>query len=199
MRITLFVSLLLVLLACAEDGGKGPFGGSSGESGDCCKIFVTNGTTAANAGLAGFDAICANDANNPGDGEYLALIAVTGSRVACTTASCSGGASENVNWVLQPNTQYKRTDDAVIGTTTATGIFTFPLENSFGFDLNIYPWTGLTADWRVGDNCNNWSSNSNLVQGVIAYDGGTTFWAINNPPAVNCNNASYAICVQQPR
>jgi hypothetical protein len=48
-----------------------------------------------------------------------------GSREACTTPNCSGGVSENLNWIFRPDIEYRRSDSIIIGNTNSSAIFNF--------------------------------------------------------------------------
>ncbi len=135
------------------------------------KIFVSSNSYNGNmGGVAGVDAKCMSDTAYPGTGTYRALIVDGVNRVACTTANCSGGASENVNWVLQPYTTYVRASGgATLFFTNAAGIFVFgAMTNSFTGTAQTY-YTGLSSDWTtpVGLNCSQWTSTAgNFRYGV---------------------------------
>lgn len=133
------------------------------------KIFVTNSTTNANTGgVAGADSKCMSDANYPGSGTYKALIVAGTTRTACTTANCSGGASEHVDWVLKANTEYLRlSDDAVIGTTDENGLLQFNLDNPLDETYNYWLFTGLESDWTTySDNCANFTDPASGLAGI---------------------------------
>ncbi|PKA12234.1 hypothetical protein CH372_10220, partial [Leptospira meyeri] len=106
-----------------------------------------------NAGISGFDNHCNNSANKPsGSHTYKALISDGIKRRACSTANCSGGTSEHIDWVLKPNQQYKRKDGTtIIGTTNANGIFVSSLTNVIDPDMfdgaSDHVFTGVNADW----------------------------------------------------
>ena len=89
------------------------------------------------------------DSNYPGSGTYKALITDGTNRVACTSANCAtGGAGENINWVLTPSTEYFRTDGTTeIGVTTSAGIFSFPLSNAI--TASGVAWTGFADHKRL--------------------------------------------------
>lgn len=114
-------------------------------------------------GIARADAYCndAGDGNHPGSGTYKALLVDGNNRIACTTANCAtGGATENVDWVMSANQTYIRPDGTVIGTTTAAGIlttFTNPIVNS---GTDVWVWTGMQANYTtLNDNhhCFEWT------------------------------------------
>lgn len=135
------------------------------------KIFVTSNSYNGNmGGVAGVDAKCMSDPAYPGSGTYRALIADGVTRVACTTANCGGGASENVNWVLQPYVNYVRAaGGAALFQTNAAGIFVFgAMTNSFTGTAQTY-YSGLNADWTTaaGLTCTQWTSTAgNFRYGV---------------------------------
>ncbi|PJZ81259.1 DUF1554 domain-containing protein [Leptospira meyeri] len=70
-----------------------------------CKIFVTNSITPYNAGITGFASHCTSSSYKPsGGGTYKAMASDGTTRRACSTANCSSGTSEQINWVLKTNT-----------------------------------------------------------------------------------------------
>ncbi|MEQ8352278.1 MAG: DUF1554 domain-containing protein [Leptospiraceae bacterium] len=125
-----------------------------------CKMFLTSSVPSRNIGLTGLDNVCNSDANKPsGNIAFKALVTHSTDRIACTTANCSGGVSENVNWVLKPNTKYVRSDGTTeIFTTNSSGIFPFGTANDGIVDpaTNGIP-TGLHIDWTNDLNCSDWS------------------------------------------
>ena len=136
-----------------------------------CKTFLTSGTFAPNSGFSAADPFCAADANKPSTGgTYKALLAMPNVRVACTTANCSGGISENTNWILHPNTKYVRSDGTTeIFTTNSSGIFEFGTATNSATGTADGYTTGLEADWTTGANCNNYmgpDSGSNYIYGI---------------------------------
>lgn len=130
---------------------------------DCSYEAVIFSTTSAShsgnlGGIRGADAICTGDANRPDSRAYKAMVVDGTSRIACSTASCSGGPAEHVDWVFSASTTYYRPGLAVtIGTTTANGIFSFPLDNAFVADSSLI-WTGLNSNWTTGNHCGSWTS-----------------------------------------
>lgn len=158
--------------------------------------FVSSATFSGNmGGTSGADAKCLNDVNRPSDKGYKALLFGAGVRVACTTANCSGGPGEHLNWVLLPLTTYFR-DDAVgrIMTTDANGIFVFgSLESSFGTAGDY--WTSMNGDWTGnGGACGAWA----LTSGSTRIGSGTdiTNKAISSGGG-NCNQSHALLCVEQ--
>lgn len=170
------------------------------------KIYVTDLSYSADLTSGGMananvtaDGFCAADTAKPsGGGTYKAMIA-TATRTACTTANCSGGASENLDWVLAANTEYRRADGTtVIGTTNAAGIFDFvsPLTNSFDTS-NTTTMTGFEINWTSSaDNCTDWSTTAsgNYAVGNAT---STTSASINKGSTESCANAQPLVCVEQ--
>ncbi len=161
------------------------------------KIFYTAGSLGPNLVGPNGDSTCMADGNKPGGGStYKAMAALT-TRRACTTANCSGGASENLNWVLYPNTQYRRGDGTtVIGTTTASAIFTFNLTNSIA-GTAVFPSTFFNTDWTQSatENCSDGTSTG----GNLRYGAGNsnTNTSINNA-STGCNTGGRELyCVEQ--
>jgi hypothetical protein len=111
-----------------ENPGKSPSAPELG-CGDNCRIFLTDvGYTGDLGGSQGADSICRNDSanpNGPGTGNWKAMVADE-SRRACLTANCTSTA-ENLNWVMRPNTPYRRPSGELIGITNPGGIFVFDL------------------------------------------------------------------------
>jgi hypothetical protein len=153
--------------------GGAALAGSGGEAGQPSTplgkiIYLTSTPKKANfGGVSAADALC--NGSPPRPGTYKALLVDGSTRVACTSALCAtNGAAEGVDWALAPNTQYVRADgQTVIGTTTAAGIFAFPLAASIDTNGFSY-WTGLAADWTTStDDCTGWTE----VSGVFANEG----------------------------
>ncbi len=87
-------------------------------------------------------------------------------RKVCDTDSCATLA-DTYDWVFEPNTQYRRLDGTVIGTTNAYGYFNFPLTNSFTGTSDRY-WTGISENWGPPASyrgCSNFNSDSPAAQG----------------------------------
>lgn len=102
------------------------------------------------------------DGSRPAGVAVAKALLVGTTRRACTTAKCSGGGgTEHIDWVLLPNTQYRRSDGTVIGTTDANGLFTSPLTNAIAdAGPSDFAWTGVDKDWFTQQNCMDWSSTS---------------------------------------
>ena len=165
-----------------------------------CRMFVTQGLYSGNlSGLTGADAKCQNDAANPagaGAGNWKAMVSGS-TRTACTSNDCSSnGSAENLDWVLKPNTPYKRPDGTQIAATNASAIFAFPIANSIEAVGNN-TWTGFYATWtRVdgGDNCNDWTNDGGNA--IYALSGSATATAIANFH-IACSNTYRIYCVEQ--
>lgn len=98
------------------------------------------------------------------------------------------------DWILKANTEYRRMDGAIIGTTTAGSVFTFPLTNSMGV-TNVLVWTGLTTTWGGSANtCDDWTSDmSNGANGDVL---AVTSDAIGQVGS-QCMSGLNLICVEQ--
>ncbi|PKA03818.1 hypothetical protein CH375_14725 [Leptospira ellisii] len=157
-----------------------------------------------NGGIAGIDNDCAADPNKPsGGGTYKALVSDGVNRRACTTASCSNGISENLNWILKPNKEYRRKDGTtVIGTTNASGIFSFPLTNSPETLANLVVTngiaTGFNADWTSNTNdCADWSTNLAGTSSTVGTWDSTDSGLIGGGGTSGCSNTHMTLCVEQ--
>jgi hypothetical protein len=176
---------------------------SKGHIGDFANDPYLTGTT----GIAKADNFCKKDTNKPSDANYKALL----------VDGINRDAVNSLDWVLQPNTTYYRSDNITeIGTTTATAIFptayadlTNTIDDVSGYNNNpddyyetFAVWTGLanstnfTADYS---NCHNWSNGTNQYsstagkfseKGALAFSGGgSTF---------GCTFKFKLYCVEQP-
>ncbi|AFM11706.1 protein of unknown function DUF1554 [Turneriella parva DSM 21527] len=172
-------------------------GGKTVSCGSDCRIFVTSlAHSGGMGGITGADANCNNDPARPqGKTVWKAMIGSTPLRTACTSADCGvGGASENFNWVLRPNTSYKRVDGAFIGNTTGNAIFAFPLQSTFDPSAT-FVWTGMTGSWQPSGNCTNWSvADSLLVATGDASSLGTIALFSTNSA---CNSSFRLYCAEQ--
>ena len=178
-------------------------------------IFLTVGTYtgALIGGITGADAKCqtektANFANVPGAAtEYKALLVnQLATRRACSTANCSTGISENLDWVLKANTDYFRLDgstDTKIFTTNASGIVNFTgagatLLTSIDSSAATVWWTGLFDDWTTNFTCsnNNWDNNAGF--GGKGNGGNTGSASIDIGTTDSCNGpTNKLLCVRQ--
>ena len=180
------------------------------------KIFVSTTTLvggAANSAVTRFDNICQTDANTLGIGhdgrtKYKAMF-YQGStsngatqRLPCLTGFCGNGAGEAVNWVLEANRQYVRTNGTVIGTTDANRLLPFPLTNAISATSQTI-WTGMTETWARStidnqNNCQFFQSNSASDVSYTGDAGSTTETAIYSGTTA-CDQAARLVCVEQTR
>lgn len=132
---------------------------------DHCKMFVIKSNAVLNVGISGLDNQCNSDENKPsGSGTYKAMVADGTNRIACTSANCAtGSTSEQIDWVLKPNKEYRRADGTtVIGNTSANGIFESDLTNEVSSVITgtNFTITGLNANWTNSANdCSNFSAS----------------------------------------
>lgn len=166
-----------------------------------CKMFLTSTVFRRNVGLTGADNACNSDANKPsGNITFKAMITHSTDRIACTTANCGGGDSENVNWVLKPNTKYVRSDGTTeIFTTNSSGIFVFgTATNPIKATAGAYA-SGLNTDWTTGVNCSNWTTEASGTYRIAQPEVDTTAMISQN--GNNCNDDVVGnvrlLCVEQ--
>lgn len=160
-------------------------------------------------GIAGMDTICNNDTMKPvellGKGTYKAM-AVDQSITIPSTPATRRATPNPLNWVLRPNTTYKRVDGATLFTTDINGLFS-SMTNRFGEETenNGYIWTGLNSDFTTatGYNCNNWKSSASNYLGKIG-SANTNVKSValsyTNRPCDQTTNSSEPIrvvCVEQ--
>lgn len=175
------------------DGNKTLYTPQSATTPNYYRIYVTAITYGGDLdGVTGADTICGMDSGKPSTGTYKAMLAAA-TRIACTTASCSGGVGEHTDWVLQPSANYARTDGTAIGTTTSAGIFSFPLTNGIGTTGTV--WTGLASNWtNSANNCGNWDNSG--VNGTEANAANTDSSSIATA-LFGCGNSDHLYCVEQ--
>ncbi|AFM11707.1 DUF1554 domain-containing protein [Turneriella parva] len=164
--------------------------------GSNCRIFVSSNTyTGALGGPAGADTKCMNDPSRPSSKTiWKALLAHPSQRIACTSANCGGGAGENSNWVLKPNSTYSLLNGAIVSTTNSSGIFNFPFTTVIG-GAGAGVWTGIASNWLQGGNCTGWTlADSSLA--AVGNAGDSTMQAINWTNSV-CTSGSLLYCVEQ--
>ena len=197
---------------CTVTSGSGTVSGANVTTGSVTcvnntkKIFITHSSLGAGTydgnlgGPTGADAKCMSDSNYPGSGTFKAMLTDGSTRIACTTANCSGsGAAEHTGWVLAASTAYYRVDGTtLIGTTNAAGIFSFPLTNSFSTAASYY-WSSLNTDWTVygggAVHCTGWTTNSS-GNGEMGDPSATDTSSIK-AFGTGCNGSNYLLCVQQ--
>lgn len=139
-------------------------------------IFATSSFGAVHngnfGGISGADVFCQSHISSSvlSTGIYKAMIVDGVNRVATTVGQ--------VNWVFQPNQQYRRADDgAIVMTTNGSGMFDFSngarLENSFALKGESGQWTGLNSDWTtwtsggVPMTCSSWTSSALNLFGLF--------------------------------
>jgi hypothetical protein len=169
-----------------------------------CKMFITTSTYtgATIGGITGADAKCASDASKPASGTYKAFLVDDTNRIACTTANCSGGASENKNWVLKANTAYTRVDGTAIGTTTAAAILPATLTNPISTTADtlfgtIRTGMAFAKDWtsRVNGHCTNYTVTTGSSTDGDAGTGTTSNYLYVN--GGTCAGLKSLLCVEQ--
>lgn len=208
------VLVLLYTPACANYGLRdkleNPGGGGSGAFTSCgatCRIFVSQMTVQGNfGGPAQADAICMSDANRPPGNRLWKAMVVGSTRKACGTSNCGGGATEHVDWVMRPSTQYVRVDGStLIGVTIpSAGIWAFELANSPSA-LGASPWTGLRTDWVMesGAVCHEsapftpWVRNQSAQAGTVGKSDSVETEAISFVSTQPCDSFQPLYCVEQ--
>ncbi|EMJ91142.1 PF07588 family protein [Leptospira alstonii serovar Sichuan str. 79601] len=143
-------------------------------------IFTTSSSGVVHngnfGGISGADAFCQNNipSNISNNRIFKAMLTDGVNRVATTIGPNS--ADGQVNWVFQPNQQYRRAEDgAIVMTTNSSGMFDFAngarLENSFALKGESGQWTGLNSDWTVWKSgslpitCSSWNSSTLTLYG----------------------------------
>ena len=175
------------------------------------RLFITQSTTLGDFSVLPFggtpieniDAFCQADANNPDPGAtFKAMVhagASGGRRGPCITTNCSGGASEHVDWVFQPDTEYRRTDGTLVGRTMPTlGLFDFSsgdLSAPFKPGGSNY-WTGMNSDWTEDSNCARWTNSG--LSATIADSSAVNTFAISVGAGLSCSPVTLPVlCVEQ--
>jgi hypothetical protein len=147
------------------------------------------------SGVAGADSLCMSDSAKPSGVTTAKAMLVDGvNRIACTSSNCTtGGAAENVNWVLLPNATYLNAAGQTIGTTTSAGIFTSTLSNAVSA-VNSIAWTGMTPTWTTdtGATCSAWTSDT--VFGEGGYTDSTSEDDLLGAINYNCGNPWLLYC-----
>lgn len=158
-------------------------------------IYVTSQGFRGNlGGISGADSKCSS--YRPGSIDQTsvvkALIVDETNRRACTSHLClTGGTTENIDWVMTPNTNYYNRLEGFLWATNAGGVkdLSYSIPNSID-PTGSLTWTGMGwsgyGDWRTsgmyptGD-CLSWSSsvggtgvagNAWRGGGELVYDGG---------------------------
>jgi len=192
---SILVALSSVLVISCGSEGNAPTPEYSGVR----RIFVSSSTSQGNFGnVEAADALCNADSLKPTySGTFKAMVTST-TRRACSSFNCStSGSSENLDWVLSPNTYYERIDGAAIGTTTEAAIFSFSLATSFDL-LAKEVWTALSSSWMSsGSNCLSWTNNTSGSTSVVGLAHQTDSRSISSYSQF-CDRAQSFICVEQP-
>ncbi|MDX1957260.1 MAG: DUF1554 domain-containing protein [Leptospiraceae bacterium] len=163
-------------------------------------IFVTTSGYRGDqlSGITGADTICGTEKTNNfaslAGTSYKAMIAAS-TRRACSTANCSGGIGENLNWVLLPSQTYYLSNNSAVFTTNSSSLAIFPFINTLDASTSKRWWTGLLSDWRnSSDNCTNWTSTGVGDFGV----GGSTGTTNISNLGISCSGNFYSlVCVEQ--
>ena len=91
-----------------------------------------------------------------------------------------------IDWPLQPDTEYRRPNGAIMGTTNADGVFDFPITSGINGGVFAVGWTGLNADWTAAaNNCNGWSASSGFTGAYGNANGDSTSAMIHRPTQGN--------------
>ncbi|MCZ8343999.1 MAG: DUF1554 domain-containing protein [Leptospira sp.] len=164
-----------------------------------CRIFITSTAYSGNlGGASGADAKCNADGARPSTTSTYKAMVTDATRRACTTVDCSGGISENLDWVFYPNKMYHRADGTTqVMTTNSAGISTFPLNTGFASGAANSHWTGMNNTWTSSaNNCNNWTNSSSGNGNIGINNNASTFAIFNSSPS--CNQPSvFLACVEQ--
>jgi hypothetical protein len=176
---------------------QNPGGKFTSSCGSDCRIFVTGNTYVGNmGGVAGADGFCNGDPARPQTtNPWKAVLGSTPERTACTSPACTvGGAVENFNWVLKPNATYRRPDGALIGTTSGSAIFSFPLQVTTG-SVGQFVWTGMDTSWAPSGSCTNWkvADSSLAATGDAGSTGASAIFTTNSL----CSSAQRIYCAEQ--
>ncbi|MBT7609059.1 MAG: DUF1554 domain-containing protein [Bacteriovoracaceae bacterium] len=174
-----------------------------------CYLFTTNSTVdmdfaSGSDVLTELDNLCDADVNNPrqNEGVVKAVFAWSGSREACTTAHCAGGVTENLNWVLRAETEYRRSDGTIIGTTDTSGIFDF-LNSGYSFTSSISATyvstlTSLSTNWLIyRSSCTNFTDSSGSPAPSYGASTSKNEGMIYVSFEINCSGSHHIICAEQ--
>ncbi len=173
-----------------------------------CRAFkyifpTTSGGSGNLGGIAGADSTCNGHGARPDTtSNYKALIALIGVRIACAggTDMCAGVSATRLDWVLYPNTEYRRADGTtIIATSNADRVFTFSLTNSFTGVAGVYS-SGLNGGglrWTASNNnCNSWTHANMAYNGEQAELDNTDVTSIYTP-STSCFTSQIVLCVEQ--
>lgn len=162
-----------------------------------CRIFLTASTYDGNlGGLAGADAKCMSDTNNPGTGVYKALLWTT----ATTGASSRSRWS---NWILKASKTYYRPDGTTIMTTNVNKYANFAWTAAIS-STSAKAWTGMQFNWDGGfETCSDFTSNSASEYGCKGTTDSNTSTTLDdgdgipNNAAATCDHSFHLYCVEQ--
>lgn len=152
-------------------------------------------------GIAGADTVCNTSGQRPDMSvSYAAMIADGVTRQACTNPDCSN-PSENIGWVLKPNTVYLQASGTVqIGVTNGAGIFSFPLDAAFSATSGFFIH-GLNSDWTTGSTCIGsgglWTGTMSGGSASGGQAGSPTITALQNGTVGCTSGTNYLLCVEQ--
>ncbi len=144
-------------------------------------------------GVSGADLLCNSDAGRPSVlPTYKALIASSSGTIRRASVTANAGDGQ-VDWVLQPSMQYRRSDGVtVVGTTGTNSLFAFNLTNS-PLVSGAY-WTGLNGSWQNAADCGGWTFSGTALLG----NGAQTTNASISAAGQNCNFAGFGLlCIEQ--
>lgn len=169
-----FMILALGLVASCGKDGKAPSLGCTQ-----CRIFVTTSTYNGNlGGVAGADAKCMADANNPDTSvEWKAQI-----------TDFTYRSFEDPGWVFEANTPYYRPDGTLIGTTNGLAQLA-TLTNAIS--------TTAANVWTGGEppHCNLWNGGTNAHNGFYGSANSTT--QSGYVGMQTCDQVAHLYCVEQ--
>ena len=169
-------------------------------------IWITStpkrGNFNAGLGVADMDCNDGADPNMPADigtATYKALLVDTTTRRATTSGTDATG---QLNWVLQPNTEYYLKTGGnpyttAVLTTDANALFSFgSLSTALSGGADSF-WTGLNSDWTTAANhCAEWTNDTAGFIGQYG-NGGTTGASAISAGNSSCADTRKLICVQQ--
>lgn len=147
-------------------------------------------------GITGADQKCSDNRPLGSTSAFKAMIVLGSTRRACSTEYCSGGVSENQDWVLAANTTYCTSDfESKVFETNSAGIIDgFPSQL---VSVETRAYTGLGDNWiAFGPNCTSWTSNSAGQQGRTgnAQSVDSSFYSLGS---ITCDNNASLYCVEQ--
>ncbi len=117
----------------------------------------------------------------------------------CTSAGDGGQSSNNINWVMQPNTVYVNSAGQFLWLTNGAGVTSasINLANAVsGTATNV--WTALLGDWTPFSNadCDNWADGTSAHIGVYGTASSLNSGLLTRANQ-GCNNSNGLLCVQQ--